>query len=80
MKYLKGTVYLISGALSAVYLSNIGAGIIEFIPDNIPVVGNLDEIIATIILLRSAAFFGLKHPLLANAEKRLLAPKGTELP
>lgn len=59
MKFLKNTAYLISGLLSAVYLSNIGAGIIEFIPDNIPVVGNLDEIIATIIFLKSVAYFGL---------------------
>lgn len=80
MKYLKGTAYLISGALSAVYLSNIGAGVIEFIPDNIPLAGNLDEVIATIILLKSAAFFGLKRPLLANADKRILDPKSPELP
>ena len=41
------------------YLFNPGAGFIEFIPDNIPVVGNLDEVAATMLLLRCLAYFGL---------------------
>lgn len=32
--------------IGMLYLSNIGAGVIEFIPDNIPIVGNLDEGVA----------------------------------
>ncbi|TEU16544.1 MAG: DUF1232 domain-containing protein [Anaerolineales bacterium] len=30
-------------ALGLVYILNPGAGVIEFIPDNLPIVGNLDE-------------------------------------
>lgn len=29
--------------LLIVYILNFGAGIIEFIPDNLPIVGNIDE-------------------------------------
>lgn len=38
----KNMVYLIGG-LGLVYLLNPGAGIIELIPDNIPIIGNFDE-------------------------------------
>lgn len=36
--------------LTAVYLANIGSGVIEFVPDNLPAVGNADEILATLLL------------------------------
>lgn len=39
--------------LSALYLINPTAGIIELIPDNLPLLGNLDEAGATILLLKS---------------------------
>lgn len=38
------------GLLSFVYILNPGAGFIEFIPDNIPVVGNLDEGAAALLI------------------------------
>jgi hypothetical protein len=47
------------GAISVLYLSNIGVGVVEFIPDNLPVVGNLDEAIATLLLIRVFAHFGI---------------------
>jgi hypothetical protein len=31
------------GFIGLLYLLNLGAGIIEFIPDNLPFVGNVDE-------------------------------------
>ena len=31
------------GALSLLYIMNLGSGIIEFLPDNLVLVGNLDE-------------------------------------
>lgn len=33
-------------------------GVLEFIPDNFPIVGNLDEATATAILLACARYFG----------------------
>ena len=38
--------------LMLLYLLNLGAGIVEFPMDNIPLAGNIDEAIATIIALK----------------------------
>lgn len=54
----KITVFII-GLLSLLYLLNPGLGLFEFIPDNIPFVGNLDEATATFLLLSALAYFGL---------------------
>jgi hypothetical protein len=47
-----------SGLLSLLYLLNPTLGAFEFIPDNIPVVGNLDEAAATAVLISSLRYFG----------------------
>lgn len=47
------------GALGAVYLVNPGAGFIELIPDNLPVIGNLDEAAATMLVISALAYFGV---------------------
>lgn len=59
MKAIKHVIVFCLGILSALYLLNIGAGVIELIPDNIPIIGNLDEAAATVILLNCLAYFGL---------------------
>lgn len=46
------------GVLSAVYLINPTFGFFELIPDNLPIVGNIDEATATALLLSSLAYFG----------------------
>lgn len=45
-------------AITGLYLLNITFGMIELIPDNIPVIGNIDEVIATLIFLKS---YNYKH-------------------
>ncbi len=47
------------GVISALYIINPTMGIIELIPDNIPIIGNLDEAAATTVLLGVLAYFGL---------------------
>lgn len=47
------------GLLSAAYLLNVGFGIGELVPDNLPGFGNLDEALATVLLLNALAYFGL---------------------
>ncbi len=59
MKILKSHFILISRLLLGVYLANLDAGFVEIIPDNLPVVGNLDDFIASLIPLNSLAYFGL---------------------
>ena len=46
------------GVFAAVFLINPGAGIFLEIPDNIPLIGNLDEAAATAILISCLAYFG----------------------
>lgn len=59
MKSFKSVFVAILGAVSLVYLLNPTLGVFELIPDNFPVVGNLDEATATAVLLASLAHFGL---------------------
>ena len=47
------------GLVCLIYLINPGAGIIELVPDNIPLIGNLDEGAATIGLLMSLNNLGV---------------------
>jgi hypothetical protein len=44
--------YKILGIISALYLLNIGFGVIELIPDNAPIIGNIDEFIASYFAIK----------------------------
>jgi hypothetical protein len=59
MKYIRHSIVFCIGILCAAYIMNLGLGIVEFIPDNIPIIGNLDEAAATLILINCMAYFGL---------------------
>lgn len=59
MKFIRDLLVLGSGILSALYLLNISFGVAEFIPDNVPIFGNLDEAAATALLINCLAYFGL---------------------
>lgn len=56
---LKSLVMAGLGTFCALYLANPGWGWIEFIPDVVPGLGNLDEAVASILLLRVLAYFGI---------------------
>lgn len=56
---IKDILVVLAGLLSLVYLANPGAGIFEIIPDNFPVVGNLDEAAACAIILAAFRYFGI---------------------
>ena len=58
MKILKHLAVLCLGLLCILYLLNLGAGLFELIPDNIPFIGNLDEAAAMLLLLNCLAYFG----------------------
>ena len=62
---LVGKLVALAGVLiSCAYLANLGAGIFLELPDNIPGIGNLDEVFFTSVLLASLAKLGI--PLLPN--------------
>ena len=44
--------------ISGLYLINPTMGLLEIIPDNLPIIGNLDEGVATTLLLSSLSYFG----------------------
>lgn len=56
---IKAIVVIVLGVLSLLYILNPGAGIFELIPDNIPILGNLDEATAVMVLLACLRYFGI---------------------
>ncbi len=46
------------GIVCLVYLANPTFGLFELIPDNLPIIGNLDEAMAVTGLLNVARYFG----------------------
>ena len=63
------------GVVSALYLFNPTAGVIELIPDNIPVVGNLDEAAAAAMLISVLAYFGIDLGSLFGKARKTERPK-----
>jgi len=49
-------------AAGAVYMINPTAGIFELLPDNLPVVGNLDEAAVVFIMFAAMRYLGLRLP------------------
>ncbi len=57
-----GTIAALIGiGLSVLFLANPTFGLIE-IPDNFPIVGNIDEVVATTILVSCLSRFGIHLP------------------
>lgn len=56
---MKKLVVFGAGVLAALYILNPTAGVFELIPDNIPLVGNLDEAAAVALLLMCLRYFGI---------------------
>jgi hypothetical protein len=49
-------------SLGGLYLLNPTAGIFELIPDNFPIVGNLDEAAALLLVLGTMSYLGMHLP------------------
>jgi uncharacterized membrane protein YkvA (DUF1232 family) len=56
---IKNILVAAAGLLSLVYLLNPGAGVFELIPDNFPIIGNLDEAAAVAIILAAFRYYGI---------------------
>ncbi|UUO08490.1 hypothetical protein M4951_09260 [Blastopirellula sp. J2-11] len=59
--YASATTAIAGVIVSVIYLSNITMGIFE-IPDNLPFVGNLDEVFFSGVLFASLAHLGINLP------------------
>jgi uncharacterized membrane protein YkvA (DUF1232 family) len=55
----KNILVALAGIISLIYLFNPTAGILEIIPDNFPIVGNLDEAAACAIVLATFRYYGV---------------------
>lgn len=56
---LKKLAVAVGALLCVLYIGNVTAGIIEIIPDNIPLFGNIDEAGATLLLANFLAMLGI---------------------
>lgn len=56
---MKKILVILAGVLALIYILNPGAGLFELIPDNLPLVGNLDEAAAVALLLMCLRYFGI---------------------
>lgn len=56
---LKTIVVILGGLLGVLYILNPTAGLIEIIPDNIPIIGNLDEAGAFFLILGCLRHFNI---------------------
>lgn len=56
---MKKVLVILLGCLALLYIMNPGAGLFELIPDNLPLVGNLDEAAAVALLLMCLRYFGI---------------------
>jgi hypothetical protein len=70
-----GRALAVGGALlSVLYLSNIGLGVVELLPDNIPVAGNIDEVLFTMLLVFCLRKLGIDLAPLLGARNRQRNP------
>lgn len=55
---MKKLLVALAGVFAFIYLVNPTFGLFEFLPDNLPLVGNIDEATATMVLLGALRYFG----------------------
>jgi hypothetical protein len=59
--WAKGVAWATLGA-GVLYLINPGLGVFELLPDNLPIVGNLDEAAAVFVVLAAMHYLGMRLP------------------
>lgn len=55
---MKTLLVALAGLLAFLYLLNPTLGVFELVPDNIPLVGNVDDATAAMVLLGALRYFG----------------------
>lgn len=76
LRLLKEMLIIAFGVLAVIYLINPGFGVFELLPDNLPLVGNIDEGLATAILLAVLRYYGLDITRLLSRAKPALPRTG----
>ena len=55
----KGQIIIFLGVIGAIYLLNFTFGIVEILPDNLPLVGNIDEGVASLLVIAALKEFNI---------------------
>lgn len=66
--FASGVLSIVGIIISVLWLLNLTMGIVE-IPDNLPIVGNLDEVFFSAILFSSLARWGIYLPQMPRGRK-----------
>jgi len=66
---VKKVIVFFVGLLATIYILNPTAGLFEILPDNLPLVGNLDEAAAVALLLMCLSYFGIDLPNIFKRDK-----------
>ena len=56
---IKNILVALAGLIGLIYILNPTAGVLELIPDNLPIVGNLDEAAAVALILAALRYYGV---------------------
>jgi uncharacterized membrane protein YkvA (DUF1232 family) len=75
---LRDILVLGAAALALIYLINPGAGFIELIPDNFPIIGNMDELGAAAILIGAMRYYGIDPLHLFERRERAKLPEAAQ--
>lgn len=75
MRFVKDALVFCVGAVALVYLLNPGAGFLEFLPDNLPLLGNIDEAAAAGILIACVRYFGFDLTRLLKRDSHDTTPR-----
>lgn len=65
----KDMLVLAIAAVAVIYLINPTLGVFEFLPDNLPIVGNIDEAGATMLVIGALRYFGFDLTTLFKTRK-----------
>jgi len=68
-RMVKEALIIIVAIIAAIYLVNPTAGVFELLPDNLPLVGNLDEGAAVALLMNTLAYYGIDWTKLYGRKK-----------
>jgi uncharacterized membrane protein YkvA (DUF1232 family) len=71
MKIFKDITVIGAAILAIIYIINPTAGFVEFIPDNFPIIGNLDEAGAVLIIVSAFKYFGVELADLFNSKEKV---------
>ena len=75
--FLGTSLALLGAGLTGLYLANLGFGTLAEIPDAFPLVGNLDEVLASAILFSCLSYLGIN--VVPSRWQPRMGPQKTEL-